>query len=92
MIQVIKEDFTRFEWYVGNNWSKTYSTVELIPSICLVVDNQMNETWKYENDEGIYVINPSIITTSIIFNWLGFYIDVTINFKTHKPVRDEVGD
>lgn len=88
MIQVMREDFKRFEFFAGHNISKSFSTIELLPSVCLVIDNQINETWIY-HDENENILCPSEIAVSIILNWLGFYLDFELHFKTNKPLRDE---
>ena len=55
----MKENFKRFEFYTGCNIRKSFSTIELLPSVRLVIDNQMNETWVYHDDEDKYVLYPS---------------------------------
>ena len=84
----MKESFERFEFYTGCNIRKSFSTIELLPSVCLVIDNQMNETWVYHDDEDKSVLYPSEVAVSIILNWLGFYLDFTVHFKTGKTLKN----
>lgn len=78
-----------FEISFGHNYRKEFTTIELIPGITLVVDNQSNETYSWTNSKGEQVIDPSYISISLIFDWLGLYTEIYLNIKTNKPVKYE---
>lgn len=87
--QQIEENFDRFDFFTGRNHSKSYFIVGLIPNITFIMDNQMNETFSFHDEFGKVQLYPSCISFSIIVDWLGFYAEATVNFKTNKPVMED---
>lgn len=85
IIDSYKYSFKRFEggieYYLQ---SCRYFNIELLPSLGLFVDNQMNETFKTED-----TLYESYVGIGLWFNWLGLNIYFQINFKTNKPLLDE---
>jgi hypothetical protein len=77
--------FRRFEGWVGLHWASCrYFSINLLPTICFTIDNQMNETWVLNSGN----LFESYVGIGLHFDWLGFNIGGEINFKTNKPLSN----
>lgn len=56
------------------NYSDNYYIIDILPSLMFIKDKQMADYYEGFNEE-------PIIAYSLIFQWLGFYIDLTYNKK-----------
>ena len=56
------------------NHGNTFMTFDILPALMFIIDKQMAEYYKEINEK-------PVISYSIIFQWLGFYIDLTYNRK-----------
>jgi hypothetical protein len=78
-------DFQRFEcWGEYAPRYLLYVTLELLPSLCFVVDSQMNDTFKWADDS----IHESYVGIGLHFAWLTFNVGFQVNFKTNKPLSN----
>ena len=76
--------FDSFNNYAGMNTGCRYLSIQLIPTLSLDIDSQMNSTWK-ATDGTIY---PSVVGIGMEIRWLIFYTSFEINFKTNKPLEE----
>ena len=56
------------------NHSSIYNIVDILPALMFIRDKQMSDYYKNINEE-------PYIAYSLLFQWLGFYIDLTYNRK-----------
>lgn len=76
--------FKKFDFYAGMNTGCRYLSIQLIPTLSLDIDSQMNSTWK-ASDGTIY---PSVVGVGMEIRWLIFYASFELNFKTNKPLEE----
>lgn len=76
--------YDSFNYYAGMNTGCRYLSIQLIPTLSLDIDSQMNSTWK-ATDGTVY---PSVVGIGMEIRWLIFYISFEINFKTNKPLEE----
>lgn len=62
------------------NHSKYYYQFDILPSLMFIKDSQMAKYYKNINE------NP-IVAYSILFQWLGFYINLTYNKYTREGIN-----
>ena len=59
------------------NHSSIYNIVDILPALMFIKDKQMSDYYKNINEE-------PYIAYSLLFQWLGFYIDLTKKRKKKK--------
>ena len=74
-------NFNRFEFDFGLiPFHKHFMCIELLPSLSFIINKQGRDTFEVENK-----IYPGRIEYQLGFNWLIFYVYITLSIKTKQP-------